>query len=574
VTLLMGLAAAPHGMAAAESPNGLTPGDCRASSTLHSIGLEWDLTGDANHNAVCTVRYRPAGGADWKAAMNLFRIDCCYQYGEHKSDRAYNMMAGSILFLAPGAAYDVRMELSDPDGGRHVRDLAVRTRPEPRLPTGGRTLHVAPGPGGGDGSEGRPFADLGAAQSAAAPGDRVLLHQGDYGTFAFSRPGEPGRPLVFAAAGNGDAVLRHATVAASHVWLEGLVFQRGEASDNGLTAEGAAAEVVVRHCRFTGFHYSITLTPACRDWFIADNVIVGDKADANVSEMSGEGVELNHGSGHVVAHNRISRVADGISYALRNCDLYGNDIRDVTDDGIEPDYGYANIRIWGNRIHGAFNHALSFQPQFCGPWYLVRNEVSARRQVLKPNMADRFVLVSNTLVGLGREAQGRANLLLKSFSRNNLWILAPDPAGRDTLYAWSGTGPAASAYTMPAQARPDWRTDVDYDGFDWDAAPAPFLWRLEARAPQPFGDLASFAEALGIEKHAVRVRREAVFEVPDVRAYTQEPFSPRRLTLRAGCNAIDAGQAVPNVCDDFVGRAPDLGAYEFGKPPPLYGPRP
>ena len=578
------LAAAPCSLPAAEPSDATTPGELRSYATINSIGVEWDITGDANHNAACTVRYKPQGAGEWKQAMSLFRSDVCYQYGDNKSDRAYNMLAGSVMFLSPGTTYDVRLELSDPDGGREVRDLNVSTRPEHRLPEGGRTLHVAPGSGDGpsrasgsndDGSEKRPFRGLEAAQAAAGPGDRILLHKGDYGEFAFSRPGAAGKPIVWMAAGDGDAVLRRATVGASHVWLEGLAFERGEASENGLTADGAAEGVVIRRCRFTGYHYSITLKPACRDWYIADNVIVGDKKDASVSEMSGEGVELNHSSGHVVAHNRISRVADGVSYAHRNCDIFGNDIRDVTDDGIEPDYGYSNIRIWGNRIHGAFNHAFSFQPQFAGPWYIVRNEMSSRRQVLKPNMADRFVLVANTLIGFGPYAQGRADLLMKSFSRNNLWILLPQEGGGDKQVGiWSGGARKGGPYEMPPQVQADWRTDVDYDGFDWGDAPAAFVWPVPGGRPSQFRDIASFAAAVGIERHGIRVRRGEVFEVADVRAYTEEPFSARRLTLRAGCNAIDAGQAVPNICDDFVGKAPDLGAHEFGRPPAVYGPRP
>ena len=45
------------------------------------------------------------------------------------------------------------------------------------------------------------------------------------------------------------------------------------------------------------------------------------------------------------------------------------------------------------------------------------------------------------------------------------------------------------------------------------------------------------------------------------------------LTLRPGSAAIDAGTVIPNVTDGFTGAAPDLGAYEFGKPIPHYGPR-
>ena len=34
-----------------------------------------------------------------------------------------------------------------------------------------------------------------------------------------------------------------------------------------------------------------------------------------------------------------TRTADAISSPNRNCDIYGNDIFDVSDDAIEPDYG-------------------------------------------------------------------------------------------------------------------------------------------------------------------------------------------------------------------------------------------
>jgi len=46
------------------------------------------------------------------------------------------------------------------------------------------------------------------------------------------------------------------------------------------------------------------------------------------------------------------------------------------------------------------------------------------------------------------------------------------------------------------------------------------------------------------------------------------------MALTAGCAAVDAGVILPNINDGFVGGAPDLGAYELGKPLPTYGPRP
>jgi len=36
---------------------------------------------------------------------------------------------------------------------------------------------------------------------------------------------------------------------------------------------------------------------------------------------------------------------------------------------------------------------------------------------------------------------------------------------------------------------------------------------------------------------------------------------------------VDAGTRLPNINDDHLGAAPDLGAYELGAPVPHYGPR-
>jgi hypothetical protein len=52
-------------------------------------------------------------------------------------------------------------------------------------------------------------------------------------------------------------------------------------------------------------------------------------------------------------------------------------------------------------------------------------------------------------------------------------------------------------------------------------------------------------------------------------------FDPEQIDLRLadGSNAIDAGTVIPNFNEDYEGDAPDLGAYEKGRPIPHYGPR-
>jgi nitrous oxidase accessory protein NosD len=522
--------------------SGLTPGEVRSHATIHSLGVEWDITGDDNHDAVVMVQYRAHGSSAWKQALPLLRIDY----------NGYNMLAGSIFFLEPGTTYEVQLDLSDPDGGSDSRTLTVATRSEPRFPAGGRTLHVVPGTGGGDGSAVHPWKGIYAAQSVAQPGDIFLVHAGNYGgRIVFNKPGTIGNYIVWKGVGDGDAIFNGVEVAASHVWLEGLDIRDVSI---GLKTSKAPEDVVVSRNIFTNCHYCIYLNHGGRGWYIADNIIIGNEpVDSN--SLSGEGVELNHTSDHVVAYNRISHVADGISYPHMNVDIYGNDIFDTSDDGIELDYGYANIRVWGNRIHNAVHNGISFQPMNSAPWYIIRNQiVNSRQSPLKLRTLDRVLLAHNTMVGW-KGVQTLAGPLRKVFSRNNLWSSVTG-----SFYVWEDNRRNAPL---------EWRSDLDYDGFDWHHATSNvFKWNT-LRYP----DLASFSAATGLESHGIRIRRETCFETYNVPAPPPASVPPQFMTLKGGCEAIDAGAILANINDGYVGNAPDLGAYEYGSPLPQYGPR-
>jgi hypothetical protein len=360
----------------------------RNGTTIHSIGIEWDIRGDTNHNATCAVQYRKMGEEAWKAAMPLVRIDADTQSKYANSDRAYNMLAGSIFFLDPGTTYEVELDLADPDGGSTTETVELTTWEMPHFPKGGKTWHVAPGNGGGAGTADDPFRGIPLAHIAAQPGDIVRLHAGNYGDVNIDKVGEPGKPIVWTAAGDGEVVFHRLTVKSYH-WIDGIAFRRDispEALASGASYKYAlnaawdeTSGVYVTRCVFRDYVYSILLAPDGADWYIADNDIIGHKdgpgEQYDESWKTGEGVELHHSSNCVVAYNRIQKVADGISYPTRNCDIYGNDIFDTSDDGIEADYGYANVRMWNNRIYDMANYTLSFQPQFCGPWYFFRNQV-------------------------------------------------------------------------------------------------------------------------------------------------------------------------------------------------------
>ena len=567
------------------------PDSLRAYSTLHSLGFEWDVTGDSDHDATCGVRFRARGTPAWRDALNLLRVDYNGFWAETRADRAYNMLAGSVFYLDPGTTYEVELTLEDPDGGSVRRTVEVATRTEPRLP-GTPLIYVHAGPASGDGSAAAPLS-LAAALDAAEPGAVHCLLPGRYGEARLEHSGaadtviawlgpRAARDAGYHVRAEGEAVFNRLEVAASHVWLEGLRFEWERAWPDSVTrgalkGVGDAADVVVRGNHFADYAYSIWLHPDNRAWTISDNTIVGRKdieQEGNAA-FSGEGIELQHSSDHTVAYNAITQVADGISYAQRNVDIFGNDIWDTSDDGLEPDYGYANIRMWGNRIANVQYHAFSFQGMFCGPWYFVRNQVTtARGALFKFRTASRLVFVNNTLVApsFGRDIMHH---LLHGVVRNNLFIRD----GVEDREPWRariknvGRGKEKNYYT-PDLTAPDWRTDWDYSGYDLRGAGGEgsgegeaFFWFDER-----FGRVEELAAAVGIEAHGRHVERERVF------LEYQPPTHPARqprpvLALRPDGEAVDAGDPVANLADEFIGAAPDLGAFEVGAPPAHFGPR-
>ncbi len=519
------------------------PGTIEVYSTIHSIGLEWDISGDDNHNAVCTCQFRKLGTTNYSNALPLYRVD----FG------GYNMLAGSILFLEPGNEYEVLLNLNDPDGGTSSMTKTISTKSIPQIPSGGQTYHVSPGNGGGTGSEADPFLGVEAAESIAQPGDIFLLQAGNYGGAIYlNKAGTSYNHIVWKAAGDGDPIFEGIRLEADYLWLEGLTIVNQQ---YGLRTSPPGPEgVVVTRCTFLNNHYSIYLNNGGTGWYITDNLIIGDN-DPNTSNFSGEGIELDYTSDHTVAYNTISRVGDGISYPHRNVDMFGNDIFDTSDDGIEFDYGHSNNRAWKNRITNALNNGISFQPMNGAPYYVLYNQVAVLNEsVLKlRTQSDRALIAHNTFIAKSGPV-GYGSQFLENFEiKNNLWISIAD------RYCWEN-GENAST---------NWRTDFDYDGFDWGNYSFAFKWGSSIR----LADIPEFFAATGQELHGVEITHQTCFDSLGYAstAGSVDSFYIQFYVLNPNCNAINAGITLANINDGYTGVAPDLGAYELGLPLPYYG---
>src|SRR5512133_2700099 len=105
--------------------------------------------------------------------------------------------------------------------------------------------------------------------------------------------------------------------------------------------------------------------------------------------------------------------------------------------------------------------------------------------------------------------------LLRAFARNNLWI---------SIQGGQIWGFDAGIV--------DWRTDLDYDGFDWGSSLVPFAY---GGVTHP--DIPSLTAASGLERHGVRVSKDTCLQTFNVPNPPPSPVPPQVMTLQPGCSA-------------------------------------
>ncbi|HUU29742.1 MAG TPA: hypothetical protein VM123_18210 [archaeon] len=620
----------------AGAENAVTPGRFIVEPpTLVCLGFEWYIEGDSNRNATVEASYRKAGGKTWNPALPLLRIggERVWDPPVYLDYTVPHMFAGSILDLAPDTEYECRLVMRDPDGvrGEAEKVVRVRTRGEPKASADGRRLHVYPpgwkglkeepsftglmrayqGAGGGDWAV--------VSERKAGPGDIILVHAGLYkserlmysdplslpfhGTYVLTAKGTPEKPVVIRAAGDGEVIFDgdgcyrlFDVMAADYHIFEGLTIRNCDiAFFAGLKDVLGSSGLAVKNCRLENVGIAVTAQYAgSKNFYIADNFIIGrddryrlvgwyDPGIYGASPLKSYYAIKVYGQGHVVCHNYIAYFHDGICVCTHGSpeeaqdnkcvaiDFYNNDIHLVTDDFIEADGGVHNIRVFRNRGVNSAQCGLSAQPVFGGPAYFIRNVLYhvpwglALKLKVKPAG---LVLYHNTICAESRNEESVSN----AHFRNNLF-LGTDHPGREIVRFSNST--SYSTY--------------DYNGYrPNNSAGSQFFWRwpgsgksfdntVNKQQFSAFATLEEFRRATGQESHGIIVDYDIFerLEKPD----PQKPYSiytagDLDFSLRPGGAAVDAGCVLPNVNDNFTGRAPDLGACELGQPLPLYGPRP
>lgn len=155
--------------------------------TFHAMGVivTLDASDDPDGDTTATVEYR-TGGDSYRAGFPLTRVSS-------------TRFVGSLFWLEPGTAYDVRVTFSDPDGALDSVTVGATasTRTEITIPSPSNSYCVSPTGSGTACSQTTPCS-LNEGLNQAQPGDEVVLRGGTYyeGEMDLPRSGTTDAPIV------------------------------------------------------------------------------------------------------------------------------------------------------------------------------------------------------------------------------------------------------------------------------------------------------------------------------------------------------------------------------------------
>lgn len=513
-----------------------------AVATFESIGLYYNRPVAQDG---CHVHYRPAGTGEWREGYPLV-----YDYREKQ-------YRGSLVGLQPDTPYDIRLE-----AGATQVEIQARTRSE-TFPVG-KTTYL---PGG--------------------VGDQTLYIRegGTENAWHLVTPAQ-GTKFVSDVFNLSDYNI---VVEADYVIIRGLELKN--AAIHGIIIRPGVQNVVVEDCHITGWGRFA----GSRAWGLKMDMDSGIYAEQDAGHLviqrnliehprggtsdweSGhpegpQGISMiNTRGGNIIRYNTIRSTedhgfndgiggADNFSFRgspNRDSDTYGNIISNCWDDCIESEGANMNVRIWSNYIHHSFVDIATAATSM-GPIYIFRNVFGESRvthqdpaggNMIKTGMNYLTINGERVSTGLGYrfifhntalQPRGPLNVfssheLHNAVSRNNIFYCPgrtyPQDSGEphndfqnDLTGNLLGGGGLVRSMFLPSEK------------LEWYLAPT--MNRVQT------GRVISLTEKVVIDDDPV--------------AAVKNP-------------AIDAGVRLPGFNDDYSGAAPDIGAFENGRPSLRFG---
>ena len=286
-----------------------------------------------------------------------------------------------------------------------------------------------------------------------------------------------------------------------------------------------------------------------------------------------QGISLINSSGNnVIRYNEIVTSEDhGFNDAIgggsnfsnegspnRDSDIYGNIIAGVWDDGIESEGANMNVRIWGNYIYRVYQHVATASTSK-GPLYVFRNVFGVARRTQVDPIGGAMIKTG----GRGEFMGGRKfifhNTALQPRGAFTVFSGHADPntVTRNNIFDCPGRLASSQAVDDPG--------DYDYDFYNG-------LERGRAQEQHGVRGKMAYVPSHYLEFYPAPVTSRVQFgKIPvNLGGKMVEITDP---VVTAPNPVIDGGARLPNFNDDFTGRAPDIGAFEVGRPPLRFGRR-
>jgi len=534
--------------------------------TFNNIGIHYTIQGDDNLNSSLDISYKLPSESTYQDAAMTMRAYPGLIIDGASTNR--NFHAGSILSLEPGTTYDVRLVLTDPDGGSVTTDISVDTKaiPEPSM---NNTYYVAPGNGGGNGSVGSPFLGLQEAADNAAAGDHFIVQAGNYLPFNLLASGTSDNPISFESAdlhqaiidGNntteGIVILGEFSSNISHVIVDGFTIQNGE---RGIDAQNTQF-VTVRNNIIKDVDYAYVNRREFgveTDQYITNNLMIGRSIWPSSGIPDERAIDIR-GTSNVISFNTIKNFADGVStdgpayessYAL---DIHNNDIINIIDDHIEVDGTISNTRIYQNRCFNG-RAGVSVAPVYGGPVYILRNIIfNIENSGLKMNRGPSGLIIAHNTIVADNNANESPTGWQNTYARNNLFLAS--------RYCYE-------FYGLVDGSVDDWDYGAYYSTRGGGVNTEWFKWNNIRYAMVPDLVASGILDGNAIEVAFSDFENIALPDPYPVEYATSE----RDFMPLAGASVIDSGADLGNMNLGYVtdGLA-DRGALEFGEEIPHYG---
>ena len=529
--------------------------------TTGSLGVFLPLLGgDKNQDSEVTVSFRESGTDAWQDASDLLRMRPELNNVSNPSPDGY---AGSIFGLDPETQYDIRVEVTDPDG---------TTGPTTQTITASTAAETVAAPANANVIAVDSVAELRGALDNAQAGDVIELQPGTYAideVLSLNATGTADNPVVLRGADRETTIIdaqegRGLAVGGEHVVVEDLTIEN---TREGIRVNGD--NITIRQNEISVIdlankaHKGIIGT--ADNLQVLDNVIKGPFPFGQINNAGGDrGIDVG-GHNVEIAYNTVSGTLDAIAGGRDGSvgvEIHHNKVLWTTDNAIELDGGLRNLSAHDNLLLNS-SDAISAQPVNGGPAYIFDNilhNVEGTPFKVKPTDASPqgLFIVNNTITKAGAAWINNSGTPTQVTVANNLFAAQGEP-GNTVVRNGSDhrlLDMDNNAFLTDGSFRLDLADarDISVDSF------------AEWQAQTPFGD-----NSVLLDPDApVFENLDLDFDVNDFFTFRSGDvdFSPDPNSA-----AVDAGRVFANINDDFKGAAPDIGAFEVGDEMPEFGAR-